>query len=485
VRLRRWGISLGAAISAVVILVIVANPAGAHPLGTFTINVYTGLVISPDQVSVDYVVDLAEIATVQAVPFADDDGDGTVTDPEWADYGQAGCASWTRQLSLHEERHLLPLRVERVTATSQPGEAGLATLRIECRMAADRSPVGRPPAAGDRTITFADDTFASRRGWREVTATGTDTVIVRSDVPRESSTARLTAYPPERLNDPIDQRSARVVVRPGPAAADRAASPADTVASLGGGWTAALNDIVDDRLRGQGFAVAAVLAAVALGVLHALAPGHGKTVVAAYLIGQRGSVRHAGALALSVALTHTAGVLVLGALLWVAFVTAPERLYPVLGVASGAIIAGLGVGMLSRARRGGGVAGHHHHTASDATPAAADATRPRAGTVVALGFAGGLVPTPSALLVMVGSLSVGRVWFGLLLVTAYGTGMAAALVGLGLVLAQARNRFERHISRVGTGRLHALSHALPGVTAVLVVLAGLALMVRSAVEGSL
>jgi ABC-type nickel/cobalt efflux system permease component RcnA len=128
------------------------------------------------------------------------------------------------------------------------------------------------------------------------------------------------------------------------------------------------------------------------------------------------------------------------------------------------------------------VLGHRHahpHRADE--PRSATAERLRARTVVALGFAGGLVPTPSALIVLLASLAVGRVWFGVALVAVYGLGMALALTAIGLALAHARSRLERRLDRLGSARLHALTHALPVVTAAFVLLAGVVLMARSAV----
>lgn len=242
----------------------------------------------------------------------------------------------------------------------------------------------------------------------------------------------------------------------------------------------ALNRSVGARLHGEGMVAVAVLAAIALGALHARAPGHGKTVIAAYLIGQRGSLRHAGALALGVVLTHTAGVLVLGAGLWTASVAAPERLYPLLGVTSGAIITGIGVSLLLRHRRPHHHTQHPHHHDTPRLPRSTDTEPLRACSVVALGFAGGLVPTPSALLVLLGALTVGRLGLGILLVACYGVGMAIALVVLGVALSHARGRLDRRLDQLGSARLHALSHALPRVTASLVTLAGVVVIARSA-----
>lgn len=237
---------------------------------------------------------------------------------------------------------------------------------------------------------------------------------------------------------------------------------------------AAVERMVTDRLAGEGVLVVAVAASLLLGALHALAPGHGKAVVAAYLVGQRGALRHAAALAASVALTYTVGVLVLGALLWTATVTAPERLYPVLGGASGAVIAAVGLALLLRARRQASGQDHrHHHVEGPVT-----GTPLKVGSLVAMGFASGMVPTPSALLVLVAALAVDRLGAGLLLVGGYGVGMAVALVALGVALAAGPQRLAVRLQHMPVGRLHALSHALPTVTAAVVVLAGLGFMAR-------
>jgi ABC-type nickel/cobalt efflux system permease component RcnA len=509
---------------ATVLVALGAAPAAAHPLGNFTVNVYAGLRVTPSEVAVDYVVDLAEVAGLQARPFIDRDGDGDASDRELASYAEAGCAKWAEGLAIEEGGRGLRLRTAQTNAAMTPGEGGLPTLRIECRQVAER-----PGGAGERRIAVTDRNFAQRAGWREVTATADGVTLVSSDVPASSLSDRLAAYPEDRLSSPPDRRSALLIASADGSATAGAAAPAAAVLDPGAagwaaGWTGgvieALSGVVTRRMLEPGLAAAAVIAALALGALHALAPGHGKSVIAAYLVGQRGTVRQAAALALSVTLTHTAGVLVLGGLLWTAAVTAPERVYPLLGVASGALIAVLGAGMLVRVRRAraGSPAGEHHRhpaphpvgvaaggpttgvsTSGAATTGAATTgtatTHPRplapsesepalrARTVVTLGFAGGLVPTPSALLVLLGSLAIGRVWLGVLLVAVYGLGMAISLVGIGLALVHTRTRLERRLDRLASPRLHSLTHALPTVTAAFVLLAGVGLMARSVLAG--
>jgi ABC-type nickel/cobalt efflux system permease component RcnA len=104
--------------------------------------------------------------------------------------------------------------------------------------------------------------------------------------------------------------------------------------------------------------------------------------------------------------------------------------------------------------------------------------------LLAVGFAGGLVPSPSALVVLLGGIALGRTWFAVLLVLAYGIGMALALVGTGLLLVRARDLTERWLAaghRAGraTDGLQGVVRALPVLTAALVVVVGVAVTGQS------
>jgi nickel/cobalt exporter len=247
--------------------------------------------------------------------------------------------------------------------------------------------------------------------------------------------------------------------------------------------TAAFTALVGGRSRSAGFAVVALLHAVALGAAHALAPGHGKTVMAAYLVGLRGTPRQAMTIGATVTLTHTAGVLLLGLVLSTSRAVASERLYPWLGLGSGLLLAAVGIGLLVRARPG-----RHHHPHDHEHPHPHDhghdhvAPGPPLGRrgLVALGLAGGLVPSPSAVVVLLGGIALGRAWFGVALVLAYGIGLAATLTGVGLLLAHLRTRMDRRL-QLPAGSLPArLGRLLPAATASVIVLAGLALAVQGA-----
>ena len=255
--------------------------------------------------------------------------------------------------------------------------------------------------------------------------------------------------------------------------------------------TAAFTALVGERSLSPGFALVALLLAVGLGAAHALAPGHGKTVMAAYLVGLRGTLRQAATIGATVTLTHTAGVLLLGLVLTTSRAVASERVYPWLGLGSGLLLAGVGIGLLVRARPGHGHPHPHEHPDPD-HPHPHDHDHagvvPGAGRplgwrgLVALGLAGGLVPSPSAVVVLLGGIALGQAWFGVALVLAYGLGMAATLTGVGLLLAHLRTRMDRRLRVPAGSVLGRIGRLLPAVTASVIVLVGLGLAASGAAQ---
>ena len=239
-----------------------------------------------------------------------------------------------------------------------------------------------------------------------------------------------------------------------------------------------------DRVADSGFAslvarrhlsalviVASLAAALFWGAAHALSPGHGKTIVTAYLVGRRGTPVHAALLGLIVTATHTAGVFALGLVtLALSQLIVPDTLYPWLNLASGVLVVWIGASVLAarlRHRRAH-VHGHHHHH---------DHSHPDGGpglrSLVAVGVSGGLLPCPSALVVLLAAISLHRVAFGLLLIVAFSAGLALAVTAVGLVAVLARSVFGR-VSF--DGRLVAL---LPAASALVIVLAGVAMTARA------
>jgi ABC-type nickel/cobalt efflux system permease component RcnA len=423
------GVILGLAFA---LLPVVAD---AHPLGNFTVNHYLGVVVRPDSVVLDYVVDLAEIPAFQQRPVIE-------TDPARA------CRELANGIVLRiDERRVIP---EPTTSrlTFPPGQGGLNTLRLECGYRAQLATRVSSPV-----LDLEDTNDADRIGWREIVARGDGTTLTTS-LPSESISARLTAYPQSLVASPLDVRSG----------AARVALPARDPLPI--------SIPAPDNAWGIGLAL---LLAIGLGAFHALTPGHGKTVMAAYLVGTRGTRGHAVFLALAVALSHTAGVLALAVVtLAGSALLAPERLYPYLSALSGALVLALGAWMVgARARH---ARAHRHDHAHDH-----DETSSSLGwrSLAALGLAGGVVPSASALVLLLGAISLHRVTLGLVLVIAFGVGMAAVLVGVGQLLVGTRGFAERHAA--GHRHFKAALRLAPNLSAAAVLLFGLGMTAQSLV----
>jgi ABC-type nickel/cobalt efflux system permease component RcnA len=518
--------AIRAAAIAVVALAVLA-PAGAagHPLGNFTINHHAGLRVAPDAIWLDVVVDVAEIPAVEQRARLDRDGDGAVSVAETEVARLAACAGLASELDLRLDDRAQPLRPVAAGLSFPAGAADLATIRTVCLYRADVA------ITAPATVTFTDRSSPGRPGWREIVAAG-DRVALGADAPAAASTSdRLRRYPDGLLAAPLAMASAAFSVTPGgdplpPLEIPDArllpgvATPVGVVLAAGEAvpGAMALDAVVPGGVGSDVAALVAVgdldpvaivgslLLAIALGALHGLSPGHGKTIIAAYLVGSRGTARQAIGLGLAVTASHTVGVLVL-AVLATAFagILPPDRLVPVLIVGSGVLFVALGVGLLVtqarawRRRRATRIeherahATGAHHAHDHAPDHGADGqdrdhalehrhlgirhrhAPPTDGGLglrglVALGVAGGLVPSVSALVLLLGSIAAGRPAYGIVLIVAFGLGMAAVLVGVGLVFVRARTwlgRFE------GTGRLGPALEALPIAAAIVVVAAGL------------
>jgi nickel/cobalt transporter (NicO) family protein len=429
----------------------------AHPLGNFTINTAAGLVVGVEEVVVDYAVDMAEIPTLQEEGRLDPDGDGTMSARELEAYRAKGCEGLRTGLRLRVDGAAAPLSVRSTELSLPVGQAGLSTLRLRCRFEA-----AIDPAAHD--LTFEDRNYADRLGWREVAAVGDGATIVRSDVPSESASDRLRSYPTDVA--PSHVQSASLTFRPGgaplPAQPGSGAAPPASGGLLAG--FAARSDL------SPGLIALMFVVAIGVGAIHSLGPGHGKSLIGAYLIGAGGTLRQAAAVGAAVSVMHTASVLGLGLLVLSAErIFAPERVYPWLGLASGLVALGLGAALLlsrihalSERRR------HEHDHPHPSEPLSRR-------SLVALAFAGGILPSPSALVVLLGSVSIGRTALGLALIAAFSVGLAASLVAVGALAIRARH--------VATGRLPVgLMRLAPVVSAACIALVGVLLTTRGLVQ---
>ncbi|MDT9696211.1 nickel transporter [Streptomyces sp. P17] len=466
--LRRPVASGAAVLTAVGALVLVASPsASAHPLGNFTVNRYDGLVAAPGALRVDHVEDLAEIPATQAEPDIERLGLD-----KWA---KRRCATAARDSALTVDGRSVALTVESSHARVGPGQAGLDTLRVECVLSAPL------PDADSLALDFRAAGAESGPGWREITARGDRMTLAASDVPKESLSGELTDYPEELRSSPADTGRASLSVRPGgPALAEEERdAPAASVLPRGADrWTRALDSLVAREDLTVGFAALALFLAVGLGALHAVAPGHGKTLMAAVATARGGQARMKDVLPLaaSVTVTHTLGVVALGLLVTAGSAAAPSVI-AWLGIVSGTLVTAAGASLVRRARHrrshqhshvhvrtpvlvGAHPHEHEHtHTHTHGGRTHTHSTAPTVRGTILLGFAGGLVPSPSAVVVLVGAAALGHAWFGLLLVVAYGVGLALTLTAAGFAVV----RLGAGASRVLERRPRWAAHPLAGL----------------------
>jgi len=415
-----------------------AGPAGAHPLGNFTTNRYARVEVAGSLVRVYYVLDEAELRAFEERDAIAADRPGFVADR---------VASIGRGLKLAVDGAPLALEPSDSRLDMLPGQGGLQTLRLSAVFAAPL-----PPGPGPFSATFSDTNEPDRIGWRELLVVARGEAVLRaSDAASRDTSDELRRYPADLLRAPIDQRSASFSFEPGAVqvGALPLTPPAQAPSRAGGRLTELVErqGLTPFTLLGM-FGVAFVF-----GSAHALGPGHGKTVMASYLVGTRGRTVDAVLLGVIVALMHTGSVLVLGlALFELDRYSAVERIYPILTVVSGvAVVAFGGVLLIRRVRvmrrksdpdhdhdHGHAHDEHdHHHGPGGHSHDLPEGTAPlsRAGLVL-LATSGGLIPSPSAVLVVVAAFAAGRVALGLSLVLAFSIGLAATLsaVGTGLVL---------------------------------------------------
>ncbi|MGW4994799.1 nickel/cobalt transporter [Streptomyces mirabilis] len=507
-----------------------ASAAPAHPLGNFTVNYHTGVTLRPDRIDAKVIVDRAEISTLQERARIDTDHDGAVTPDEARVYAKTACSALARQLRATVAENAIGWTPISSGLTYERGQAGLKTSRLTCTATA-RAALSRPVDIGIRT-----DYDTRRIGWREMTVRGDGVRITGTDLPAVSPTDELRHYPLDPAASPLDQHTAQLHCRPG---TTTATAPGRTPLP-GPGWltgmlgrtSAVFDSLVGARQLTVPIGLLALLLALILGASHAMLPGHGKTIMASYLAGRRGTRRDAVTVGTTVTFSHTAGVLVLGLALPAATHLAGETVLTWLGAASGAIVSGIGLWLLATALRNKPQHSHHHHGhghhhhdnddhdhhghshlipqrraphtphASKSAQHATVATLPtspdtaevahthhhpeprptgRAG-LIGMGIAGGLVPSPSALVVLLGAVALGRTAFGVLLVFAYGLGMAATLTLVGLLLVRLRGRLEARITHSSSSHHRAvrlLSLLGPTATALLVIAVGLGLTARA------
>jgi len=448
--------------------------ASAHPLGNFTVNRYSDVEISGNRAYVLYVLDMAEIPTFQARQ--------TGVDP----------AVYARRIGRNahltvDGRAVALIPVRHVIAFPK-GQGGLHTMRLEVVLRGPRLD-GSPTS-----IAYRDANYGDRIGWKEVVVRGTSGAsVTASSAPAKSQSDALRAYPKDLLHSPLDVTSATATVSPGDAegpapepTGGSALQAPDRVADSG------FSSLVARGRLSASVVLVSLLIAAFWGAAHALTPGHGKALVAGYLVGTKGTPRHAVLLGATVTITHTAGVFGLGLVtLALSRFIVPETLYPWLTLVSGLLVVGVGAAVLRARLRSGswghghGPGGHHdHHHDHDHDHEHGhhehghhdhdhDAKALTNRGILGVGIAAGILPCPSALVVLLSAIALHRIGFGLALITAFSLGLACTVTGIGLVAVLARRAFGR-VSLEGR-----IVKTLPALSALVILCVGVAITVRA------
>jgi ABC-type nickel/cobalt efflux system permease component RcnA len=448
-----------------------AAEAGAHPMGNFAICHYARIRADCDAIRVRFVLDLAEVPTVGEKRLLDRDGDGRVSPEEEEAYLKAKAAEILPALALTVDGTRLSLRQGGARAQLAPGAGGLETLKISFDLSAPW-PAGGPGGS----VNYRDGTYPTRSGWKEVVAVaGPGAALEGSSVPAADRSAELSDYPPDVI--PPQVTEAHFTAKPGDAGGELP-EPAAAASARTTPRDAFTQAIAAEDL-GAAVVLTGLLLAFVFGALHALSPGHGKAMVAAYLVGARSTSAHAVLLGAVVTVTHTLGVFALGLFTLLASANVlPEVLYPALGAASGLAVCGLGLWLLYRRVRRllrgprppqASAHGHGHSHLPDG-PITVRA-------LIALGVSGGIIPCPSALVVLLAAVALHRIGYGLLLITSFSLGLAAVLVVIGLLVVRARRWLE------GVRVSGALLRRIPVASAAVITLIGAALVVRALGQG--
>ena len=545
---RRVASALGVVGIAVGLVLGSAGQSAAHPLGNFTTNTSLEVRFHEDRVAVTYLVDMAELPALKVRQQLDQQK----LEPSLQGWAQTECAGLAKGITVGEGDRVSAARFVTSTAAFEPGQAGLNTLRLTCVGSVNLSV--EPKSA----VVIDDANYGGRAGWREVVIPGAGRRSETS-APSESPSGGLRTYttstrPPRQLHTEV------LVNQFDPEVSSPQSGPTSVqTIRQDDGLSSRFQSLVAERADSPLVILSALLIALVLGAGHALAPGHGKSLMAAYVVGRRGGRRDLVAIGATVALTHTVGVLLFTSLALLSGAFSPARTVRVTGVVSGVLVIVVGLNLLRvRWRRFSSKPGHdhaghehaghdhaghdhaghehaghehagHEHAGHDdhrhdhghqptavtrrsrfgsgflrpTNRALLDGDRwivtehahgggshthvlPQPGAdvsrreLVAMGVAGGLVPSPSALLVLLGAIALHRVGFGLALIVAYGVGLALTLIAAGLLMAHLEHTVRRLSSRSRGGAVAAVVAALPLVSACGLIGGGALFVLRAA-----
>jgi nickel/cobalt exporter len=453
-------------------LVAVAALATAHPMGNFSVSHYTRVDLSAQGAEITYALDLAEVPAFEMLR----DWKLDAKSPQDALDAKAAeqARQWMAGLEFRSAGKVLQPTFVNARITLTPGADNLAMARITSTLFLD----------GVRgQLEFEDRNFPERAGWKEIVIrSGDGAHIVKASHGDTDRSKALTEYsiaaPPQDLRASVEwqpgTRNANPAIVPieqpqppaVPSASPASSTPAAAQAAGSGDF---LSRMLGRREIGLGLVLIGLAVAFGLGAIHALSPGHGKTIVTAYLVGSRGTMGHAALLGAMVTFTHTISVfaLGLGTLLLSQYIV-PEKIIPWLGAISGLSIVAIGGSLFyKRLLRLRATPHHHHHDHPHDHGHAHDHTHAHGhdhahdhqhdhvhgpgghshvpegdvtlGSLIALGASGGLVPCPSALVLLLSSIALGHVGLGLILLVSFSLGLAGVLMGIGMLVLYAKH----------------------------------------------
>jgi len=448
---------------ALAVFPIVATLLYSHPMGNFSVSHYARIEVAPGGSRLVYALDLAEIPTFELFQKWGIEGRDS---GEVQGKARAQAKEWMANVEvLRAGKRVLPV-IRGVKSHILDGAGGMSVLRVEIDSTLDIAP---------GPIEYRDRNYEGRAGWKEIVLRAGNGVELRNaSHSSKDLSAALTAYPADSTAPPQDLQAsltwaattaqvAPAAPAPGPAPGltpEVTAAPAPAASKAPSGGTVVKGDYLSLLLRrqdlGWNLILAGLAAAFALGAMHALSPGHGKTIVAAYLVGSRGTASQAMFLGAMVTFTHTISVFFLGlGVLFFQQYVAPERIIPVLGAISGLSIVCIGAWLLYKRTKALALAdvqgmhhshshahGHSHshsHGGSEHSHDIPDASDVSIGSLIALGASGGLVPCPSALVLMLSAIALGRTAFGLGLLVSFSAGLAMVLMAIGLMVIYAKH----------------------------------------------
>lgn len=480
----------------------------AHPLGNFTVNRYSRLTVSGDAIYLIHIVDMAEIPAHQERSRMDQNHDGTVDQAEQDAFVSHLLDTLSTQLVLRLNGRPHTWRLAEADLSFPTGQAGLPTLRLVTQWTTNLA--GQP---AQWQADYQDTSYAERLGWQEIVVqAGANAALEAASVPAVDVSHELRAYPDNLLQSPLAVNQATFRFRLLAGNHQESVQPSrneEPAPEQAGRRTDPFSELINLQTLTPFTILLALLAAFGWGAAHALSPGHGKTLVAAYLIGSRGTVGHALLLGLTTTTTHTAGVLALGGVtLFATRYIAAETLYPWLSTLSGLLVIAIGVVMIrnrSHALLNGPHDHHSHerhpHDHSHGAPGRPDHDHPHSHdhshdhahghsphhhalpgadgspvtwrSLLALGISGGLLPCPSALVLMLAAISLQRVAFGLALIVMFSLGLACVLTTIGVALVYAGKFFQR-IPESGP-----LFRFVPVASALFITLAGIGITVQA------